>query len=628
MASDAIPAAVPGPNDPPETTPNNGPVSGMLASMLAPVDPARPSFNLDPQAAAEGATGALADTPVTGSSSASYHGAEEGAGKGGTATKTAQQQGIWRAWLLAGAERWRKGGDARNKRLDLAKAKAQANQVKETRTVTVNRTGGLLGNSSGASTGGKSGSGKGLSSKTSGGGSSKGPKNTSGTSRNGSAGRSGGSSGGSGSGGGAGRGSSGGRAGGASGSGSHGAKGHGGTSGSSTGSGSGKPSKAGGPKGSSPSDSGSGSSRSGKGSNTDKSTEYRTARETPFTKDDSNKAGGKKSGSKDVANGKTGQQPDGSSGKDASGKQGSDPKKVSLKKTTEPGKKGDGSTAPAPGPKNSTGKDGTTGKGGAPNPGSTTGGTQPGNTSKNAKGNSTGAAPAGPTGGKPLSTQASRETGYRDGTRAARAVAHAQAYRDGVKDGWTDTKQAADREKTRLDKAHQDRKQARDKDKPVNTTASSADYHQPQPVQVKNVDASHIQLGAGAARESMSRGEVRSLKSFERRLNTKSAALTRIGEETRGLKAHADQQAKQATDLLEAAKAVKGGERLAAALAKLQDAAQVQAGKAEEIHKRAVRSAEACRVLLANAATRYGDIYKAVVNSDETAPAELVFYKG
>ena len=72
---------------------------------------------------------------------------------------------------------------------------------------------------------------------------------------------------------------------------------------------------------------------------------------------------------------------------------------------------------------------------------------------------------------------------------------------------------------------------------------------------------------------------------------------------------------------------MKGGEKLVASLAKLADAAQVQATKAAEINKRAVRSQEACKTLTANTETRYGGIYKAVVDSPETSPAEMNYYR-
>ncbi|MEE1812729.1 hypothetical protein PUR32_43095, partial [Streptomyces sp. BE133] len=255
------------------------------------------------------------------------------------------------------------------------------------------------------------------------------------------------------------------------------------------------------------------------------------------------------------------------------------------------------------------------------------------------------------------SVRPSREAGYRDGTRAARATAHAKAYRDGVKDGWTDTNEAAGREKARLDQAHADRKNAR-KDQnmtygkaveydgggfhPISTdgsngtriyidgssTGASVPHQAPTPIPVKNVTGKRVFLGDGAHWASMTRGEVRSVKSFERRLEERATGLDKAVEQTRNLKAHADTQARQATRLLEAARSAKGGEKYIGRLTKLQEAAQAQAAQAEEIQKRAMRAAEKCRAAISNIQARYGGIYQAVVDSPETAPAELAFYKG
>ena len=94
------------------------------------------------------------------------------------------------------------------------------------------------------------------------------------------------------------------------------------------------------------------------------------------------------------------------------------------------------------------------------------------------------------------------------------------------------------------------------------------------------------------------------------------------------LQAHADAQAANAQNLMEKARGVKGGNKLTGALTRLHDDAKTQAMEAGEIHKRAVRSADACAALLANVTTRYADMYKAVIDSPETAPAELAYYQG
>ncbi|MET9725452.1 hypothetical protein [Streptomyces zaomyceticus] len=239
----------------------------------------------------------------------------------------------------------------------------------------------------------------------------------------------------------------------------------------------------------------------------------------------------------------------------------------------------------------------------------------------------------------PLFTRSSRETGYRDGIRAGRAAAKTRAYGHGVQDGWQAVMDTADDEKTVLDRARDLRKER--KDPPVTTmplipppptspTAVAPDNPAPaaEPLTVTGIDAATVHLGDDANRASMTRGEVRSLKGFERRLTDHHGQVQTVAEATRGLAFHARQQADSITRLLEQAKGVKGGEKLLATLARLQEAAQAQVVLAEETHRRAVRGADATGAVLANTITRYGAIYQAVVDSDETAPAELSFYEG
>jgi hypothetical protein len=684
MAADTVPAAVPDPGEPAtraaDGTPQGGahsaPPRGLLASTLAAVEPARPAaFNLNP-AAAEGVQTAE-ETVTEGASSDAYHGGPDTPENGRTsAGNTRQEKSVVRAWLLAGAERWKKGADARNKRLDIKKARAQALQVKETRTVAVNRSGGLLTPSGGKPSGGSGGSGasggsgKSLNSKNSGGSSgAKGPKNGSG-----------------GSGLGGGNSSSGGRGtgngSGSNGAGSSGGKGAG--SSSNTGSKANRTDRGASPKqpknngsgskGSSASDSGT----SSKGAPKPNGTQHSTARETPFTKNDRKSADGKQQNPAPKDTPSTGNQPSGSSGtgpslikngpsKDSKGGPGSTGtsgkhtntgkapstehktgQETPFTKDTTP-KKPFTSTEVNSDKKGAPGQDGkqNPGKNTKPtpeasktdpaakkNPASKTPDNKPGNKDPQGKPRP----PADPSAQKqkPSPLQESRETGYRDGTRAAKAVAHVQAYRDGIKDGWTDQQQAAAREKTRLDQAHADRKTAREEDKPVPTAASSADHHPPQqhtepkPLTVRGVTATHVYLGDDAAKPHLTRGEVRTLKGFERHLEEKASALTKAAERTKMLKAHAEQQAAKATELLEGSRSdkVKGGEKVTAALAKLQEAAKIQVAKAEETHIRAVRGAEKARATLSNAKTRYSPLYQAVVDSPETSPAEAAFYLG
>ncbi|MFD1278071.1 hypothetical protein ACFQ51_57000, partial [Streptomyces kaempferi] len=195
--------------------------------------------------------------------------------------------------------------------------------------------------------------------------------------------------------------------------------------------------------------------------------EHKTARETPFTRTSNGKAS-----------------PTGKPGKDSAG----------TSKTTKADTTGTkpGKTPPAPGA--TDGKGG--GKGGSkvdlnkkPNqkdkksaPGPDNGKTS--KTDKNVDlkktGPKTAPSPSSGSGAKvQINTQESRETGYRDGTRVAKVTAHVKAYRDGFADGHTDTTEAADREKARLDQAHQDHKQ-KPEEQQVPAAASSADHHQPQ----------------------------------------------------------------------------------------------------------------------------------------------------
>ncbi|PBC72266.1 MULTISPECIES: hypothetical protein [unclassified Streptomyces] len=628
MATATVPAAVPDPNDPPNTSTGNGP-SGLLASMLAPVEPARPAtFDIPAPAASDG----TAEEAVAAASSAAYHGTEEAAGPGHKSSTTIDKKSIWRAWLLAGAARWGKGGGAHNKRLDMLKAKAAAHQVKENRQVSVNRSSGLLpgkgnagSNGSGKSGGGKGNSGGGGSgsSGASGKGPAKGPVksqgNSNGHAHKGPAGRSGGG------------------AGSGSGTGGRGAGGSAGGDGDSSSSGRGgaapkcpktdgssgrdpKPSKADLTKGK---DHHHGGGASGSKNGT-------TGPTGSSGKNGTSTNGGSAKGPSPAAASKDGKSPKATSGKGSADTKGGKASKTDL--TKRPGEK-PGKPDPAEAP---------TGKNPEPDsPATKTDKTPKDSKDSKAKDDKTAQpkskaetrkqADGKKTVGKPFTTRESRATGYRDGIRAATCVAHAKAYCDGVKDGWNDVTEAADRQKAQLDKAHEKRKKAReaarDKEQDVSGAGTSADHHKPQPIEVKGVDADTVWLGEGADRNSLSRGEVRSLKHFERRLEAKATSMKKVAEGTKLLKAHAEAQSQKATALMEATKSVKGGEKLIASLVKTADAAKVQADLAEEIHKRAVRAADGCAAVLANAQTRYGAMYKAVVDSDEEVPGEMDFYK-
>ncbi|MEU5976340.1 hypothetical protein [Streptomyces sp. NPDC047315] len=250
-----------------------------------------------------------------------------------------------------------------------------------------------------------------------------------------------------------------------------------------------------------------------------------------------------------------------------------------------------------------------------------------------AKGTTPEAAGADPESGKRFSTRAAREAGYRDGSRAARGLAHVEAYRDGVVDGWGDTLGAAGREKARLDQAHADRKKQRAEAEQANEGAQGAEEESVTtstppvvPIEVLGVDGTTLHLGDGAARSTISSGEVRNLRSFQQRLGTRADVLTAEAEVTRGLVDQAKRYAEAVTRLWEAVRAQEAGEHLAARLARLDEDAKAAVTAAEDTHKRALRSAELAHVVVTNSETRYGAMFQAVVDSDETAPARMDFY--
>lgn len=594
MASDTAPAAVPGPADPPETTPQSGPATGPLTSLLTPIQPARPTsaaFHLDPDQATPSADIATAPA-LPGMTSSAYHSDTPQTPDGNTSRDSGKPQtGIIRAWLLAGAERWKKGGDARNKRLDIQKARAQAHQVKEARTV--NRSEKIVG----GSTNSGSAAGKSLGSKAQ--KNAGGPKNSAPSgAKNGPSGT-----------GGSGR---------AGGSGSGGASGPGGSGGRGTSGGQNGP-KAGGTKsgpktGPSKNPAGTGHGNGGSGS--------------------TEQAGGKDSNPKPPANtgpGKTPAAPTSSkAGKaGAAGKDGKDstPVKTIPQDTTarRPWKKDKDGSAKTTKDGKAAGK--TSGR--AVTDSSTS--TKPDKVSLDKKPKPTKQGKDGkdsskptktpPGHGKTINTQPSRETGHRDGSRVATAAAHAKAYRDGFKDGWTDTTEAAHQQKQRLDQAHAQRKQQRTADqKDTNVTTTDG----PQPLPVKEVTKHGVTLENG---KTLRHGEVRNLKQYERRLDDKTDKMHRAADGTRQLEAHAQEQAEKAARLVELAKTVEGGDKLIGVLTKLEESSRIQASEALELHKRVVRAADNTATLKANVETRYGGIYQAVIDSGLIKPADLKWYR-
>lgn len=637
MASDTVPAAAPGPGEPAGNSTTHTPQPPhRLGGLLSAIDPARPTgFTMNPttentEPGEPTLTGATSDnyhpTTDTNTSSANRN-SGTGNGRG--------EQRVWRAWMLAGAERWRKGADARNKALDIQKARAQALQVKESRSV--NRSEKIVGGSTSAGSNTTSNSGKSIDNKT-----RQHHSGNGGSGSNGSGGR-GGNSGGRGNGGGSG---------GPGGNGGHRRENSGTGSSQRNGSGNGGRFRPSGP----------GNGRDGRGGG-------------------SHSAGSSGSGPGPGSGGR-GSNNSGGGGAGARGPQGP---------SGPAGGRGPSSSTPRPqtpsaGRSENARQNQAAGSGGRPNtpqrvhtPGDNSGRpwrnppTQPGATNPNTPNNprnpqnpnnsnprpnnqpgntpptppttnrvsleKTPTRPTNPPTPSPYTrtprTQSSRETGYRDGARAAQAANHVIAYSHGVRDGWTDQREHGRREAVQLDQAHAHHTQQRQqpaapqtptlKVPPMPTHAPTNTA--PQPVQVTGIDATHIQLGTGASRTHISRGEVRTLAGFQRKLAEKTDALTQISERTRALEAHAKVQADRITNLLEQARAVKGGEKLAAALTRLQEAAKVQEGHAAEVRKRAVRAQEACTTVAANTDTRYSGIYQAVIDSPETAPAELSYYR-
>lgn len=583
MSSDAVPAAVPGPNEaagaPTSSTPQEEP-KRLLESMLAATEPARPAtFNLDPDTAADTAT-----TIVDNGSSSDYHRIENpqnGDQKNTGNSDGNAQHGVIRAWLLAGAERWRKGGDARLKALDAKVARARAMQVKESRTV--NRSEKIVGGSSNTGTNSQNNASKSLDNKIRNDSPVKSPRNQPGAVRNDPAGK------------------------------------------------------------------GGQQTRSATGPSTGGHKPTQQPGKTPAGPVKNNPAPAPKAAPSGATSagkpgpqgpaGKPGKEPHGAAkaSKTAGSPDGGTGKRWSLRKADPqtPAKKTDKSS-PAGADhnvkKNKTGpqpaaKGSDTGASSSKKPGKST------DTQSSKKGDAPAAAKTGPKAneapgkdaGKPWTTQGSREAGYRDGTRAARITAQAQAYRDGVKDGYRDVTDAAKREKDRLDKAHARRKHERE-DRPVTGQTSSADYHQPQPITVTGADASGIHLGDGATRPSMSRGEVRSFIGFQKKLDGRTDVMTRSADRSKAYEAHAAAQTKKISNLLEQAQGMKGGEKVVEKLTKLEEASKAQEEKAREVHRRAMRGAEGCQALSANADTRYGDIVRAAADSTD-GPAELAYYR-
>uniref|UniRef100_UPI00366FCD7C hypothetical protein n=1 Tax=Bacillus tropicus TaxID=2026188 RepID=UPI00366FCD7C len=594
MATDTAPPVPAGPPEPPaapaaSTAPAPAADTGIMAALMAAVEPARPVTATagarpdgdDPAAKAD--ADGVVDRSSPGVTSESFKAPEDLTGAGSDAAGARHKEGVFKTLIRAGATRWAKGGGTANKRLDLEKAKASAHQVKEARTTTVTKSPGLpTRNGSGGAGGGGRNSGG-----SSGGNSG---RNSTG---NGSAGT--------------GRGGSGG----ATGGGGRGSSGSNGSSGSGGGRGT--------------------SGNGGGGSSKD--TSPKAAKDSGGKGKDgsSGNAGASGKAGKDGKAGASGNSGGSTSGGASGGSSGTSKDKADTGKDTKVDlTKGGGSGQGSGGSSGSSGSSGKTGSSGS--------GGGSGSSGSSGKNGAAGADTRTP-------LERSREVGHGDGSAVRNVIDHVQAYAKGTKDGYQDKKEENGKEHARLDQAHADHKakqQDPKQDNPKGTTVTgpggqtiviappdegddgvSTDV---KPLLVKQIDANTLTLGTDGARGSISRKELRNFKQYERKLEAKENHLIKVADACKSLEAAAQDEAKDCQELADQAKAVEGGEKLAAKLSRLADAAKAQATEAAELHKRAKRAAEMCKVVLTNIGTRYAPLYKAVVDSDETKPAELRFY--
>lgn len=139
------------------------------------------------------------------------------------------------------------------------------------------------------------------------------------------------------------------------------------------------------------------------------------------------------------------------------------------------------------------------------------------------------------------------------------------------------------------------------------------------------VSGDAVQLSTGT---TMTRGEIRNLYRLTQFLTGKQAATHQIADRCRQAQAISVIRVQEIQDLIEKCQdpKIKGGKNLLAALQKLHEATSVQAKEAERMHGNAARGVEALATLIHNAGVRHGGVYKAVVDSPETSPAERAFY--
>ncbi|MFF8423143.1 hypothetical protein [Streptomyces sp. NPDC015680] len=227
--------------------------------------------------------------------------------------------------------------------------------------------------------------------------------------------------------------------------------------------------------------------------------------------------------------------------------------------------------------------------------------------------------PADPTGaGGTFAGDKAKHTGTRAGTRAGRALQSARAYGEGFLEGFKAALDQAAREHAAA-QAQEELDRTR---KPMTDTAPAT----PVPVTGEDSKTGLLTLGKGAARKTISRGEVKTLKNFTDRLGDYASTAAGAADDCKVLNGQAQEYAAQATALAEECTAVKGGEGLVGECLALAEAATVQGGKADELHARMLRAVESLETTSANAATRHGAIFQAVADSPLSSPAESRFY--
>ncbi|MFF3539747.1 hypothetical protein ACFYXP_38250 [Streptomyces sp. NPDC002466] len=228
--------------------------------------------------------------------------------------------------------------------------------------------------------------------------------------------------------------------------------------------------------------------------------------------------------------------------------------------------------------------------------------------------------PADPTGpGGTFAGDRAKHAKTRAGTRTGRAVQSARAYGEGFLQGFRDALDQAAREHA----AAQAQQALDETRKPMAKEAAPAT---PVPVTGEDSKTGLLTLGKGAARKTISRGEVKTLKNFTDRLGEYASTAGSAAEDCKELSGRAQEYAAQANALAEQCRAVKGGEGLVGECLALAEAATVQGGAADELHARMLRAVESLEATSANAATRHGAIFQAVADSPLSSPAESRFY--